>query len=36
MNKFLCHPSIIKLKEKVPSERKFAFKPVTEEFVKHR
>ena len=35
INKFWSYPSIVKLKRKLSFKRKFAFKPVTEEFVKN-
>ena len=35
INKFRFRSSIVKLKQKFPFKRKFAFKPVTEEFVKN-
>ena len=35
INKFLSHPSIVKLKQKFSFKRKFAFKLVTEELVRN-
>ena len=35
VNKFRSRPSIVKLKQKYSFKRKFAFKPVIEEFVKN-